>query len=154
MRTLYELEKTRPPFDTSNVLAVNLPVMSYGKTPEQVQEFYREVLRRVSAIPGVERASTGFSVPWRDEQGLGIRFSFAVQGAKRENGLGDRRASFRSASPGFFPLSASRSLKAATSARATKTAPNASSSSARASPNLSFPARIPSTANSPGLIPS
>jgi hypothetical protein len=76
--------------------------MSYGKTPEQVQEFYREVLRRVSAIPGVERASTGFSVPWRDEQGLGIRFSFAVQGAKRENGLGDRRASFRSASPGFF----------------------------------------------------
>jgi predicted permease len=102
LRTLYELEKTRPPFDTSKVLAVNLPVMSYGKTPEQVQEFYREVLRRVSAIPGVERASTGFSVPWRDEQGLGIRFSFAVQGAKRENGLGDRRASFRSASPGFF----------------------------------------------------
>src|ERR1700677_1176987 len=54
MRTLYELEKTRPPFDTSNVLAVNLPAMSYGKTPEQVQEFYREVLRRVGALPGVE----------------------------------------------------------------------------------------------------
>ena len=34
LRTLYELEKMRPPFDTANVLAVNLPVMSYGKSPE------------------------------------------------------------------------------------------------------------------------
>ena len=54
MRTLYVLENTRPPFDTTHVLAVNLPVMTYGRTPEQVQEFYREVKRRVSAIPGVD----------------------------------------------------------------------------------------------------
>ena len=33
MKTLFELEQTRPPFDSANVLAVNLPVMSYGKTP-------------------------------------------------------------------------------------------------------------------------
>jgi ABC-type antimicrobial peptide transport system permease subunit len=46
--------------------------------------------------------STGFSVPWRDDQALNITFSFAVQGAKRENGLGDLRARFRSNSPGFF----------------------------------------------------
>lgn len=102
MRTLYELEKTQPPFDTANVLAVNLPVMSYGKTPEQVQEFYREVLRRVGAMPGVEHVSTGFSVPWRDGQALNISFAFSVQGAKRENGMGDWRARFRSISPGFF----------------------------------------------------
>jgi predicted permease len=102
MRTLYELEKTRPPFDTSNVLAVNLPVMSYGKTPEQVQEFYREVQRRVGALPGVEHVSTGFSVPWRDGQALNIAFSFAVQGSKRENGAADPRARFRSVSPGYF----------------------------------------------------
>lgn len=102
MRTLYELEKTRPPFDTASVLAVNLPVMSYGKTPEQVQEFYREAERRIAALPGVEHVSTGFSVPWRDDQALNISFAFAVQGAKRENGLGDWRARFRSISPGFF----------------------------------------------------
>jgi predicted permease len=102
MRTLYELEKTRPPFDTSRVLAVNLPVMSYGKTPEQVQDFYRDVQRRIAALPAVEHVSTGFSVPWRDEQGLNISFAFTVQGAKRENGLGDWRARFRSISPGFF----------------------------------------------------
>ena len=102
LRTLYELEKTRPPFDTANVLAINLPVMSYGKSPEQVQEFYREVLRRISALPGVDHVSTGFSVPWRDEQGLNIRFAFSVKGAKRENGVADWRAKFRSVSPGFF----------------------------------------------------
>jgi putative ABC transport system permease protein len=102
LRTLYELEKTRPPFDTANVLAVNLPVMSYGKTPQQVQEFYREVQRRTASLPGVENVSTGFSVPWRDEQGLNIKFAFEVQGSKRENGLGDLRAGFRSVSPGFF----------------------------------------------------
>jgi predicted permease len=102
LRTLYELEKTRPPFDTTHVLAVNLPVMSYGKTPEQIQDFYHEVQRRVGALPGVETVSTGFSVPWRDEQGLNITFAFAVQGAKRENGVADLRARFRSVSPGFF----------------------------------------------------
>jgi len=102
LRTLYELEKTRPPFDTTHVLALNLPVLSYGKTPEQIQEFYHEVQRRVGSLPGVENVSTGFSVPWRDEQGLNISFAYNVQGAKRENGMGDLRARFRSVSPGFF----------------------------------------------------
>jgi putative ABC transport system permease protein len=102
MKTLYELEKTRPPFDTTHVLAVNLPVMTYGKTPEQVQEFYREVIQRVSTLPGVEHISTGFSVPWRDGQALNISFAFTVKGARRENGAADLRARFRSASPDFF----------------------------------------------------
>src|SRR5271163_2048017 len=102
MRTLYVLEKTQPPFDTARVLAVNLPVMSYGKTPEQVQDFYHEVRRRVSALPGVVQVSTGFSVPWRDDQGLDISFAFAAQGAARKNALDDWRAKFRSVSPGYF----------------------------------------------------
>lgn len=101
MRTLYTLEQTRPPFNTSRVLAVNLPVMSYGRTPEQIQDFYREVERRVSALPGVAHVSTGFSVPWRDDQALNISFTFAAQGATRKNGL-DWRARFRSISPGYF----------------------------------------------------
>ena len=102
MRTLYTLEDTRPPFDTSHVLAVNLPVMSYGRTPEQVSDFYHQVQRRVSALPGVTHVSTGFSVPWRDAQGLDISFAFAATGAARKNGLDDWRAKFRSVSPGYF----------------------------------------------------
>lgn len=102
IKTLLTLEKTQPPFETAHVLAVNLPVMSYGKTPEQVKEFYRDVQERVSALPGVERVSTGFGVPWRDARNLGITFTFSVEGAKRENGEDDPRTRFRSVSPGFF----------------------------------------------------
>jgi len=102
MRTLYTLENTRPPFDTSHVLAVNLPVLTYGRTPEQIQNFYHDVARRVSTLPGVAHVSTGFSVPWRDDQGLNISFTFAAQGAARKNGVDDWRAKFRSISPGYF----------------------------------------------------
>jgi len=102
MRTLYTLEQTRPPFDTTHVLAVNLPVMTYERTPQQVRDFYHEVQRRVSALPGVTHVSTSFSVPWRDDQALDISFTFAAQGETRKNGLDDWRAKFRSVSPGYF----------------------------------------------------
>jgi predicted permease len=101
MKTLFVLEQTRPPFDSANVLAVNLPVMSYGKTPQQVGEFYRDVERRIGALPGVEHVSSGFSVPWRDDLGLNLSFTFAALGARRADGQ-DFRAKFRSVSPGFF----------------------------------------------------
>jgi predicted permease len=102
VKTLLELEKTQPPFATARVLAVNLPVMSDGKTPQQVQEFYREAQRRVSILPGVEHVSSGFGVPWRDGRALSIRFTFSVEGAQRENSKDDARGRFRSVSPGFF----------------------------------------------------
>jgi len=102
LRTLLVLEKTQPPFQTARVLAVNLPVMTEGRTPQQVRDFYHDVQRRVSTLPGVERVSSGFSVPWRDGRALNISFTFSVEGAKRENSLEDPRARFRSVSPGFF----------------------------------------------------
>ena len=101
MKTLFELEQMRPPFDSANVLAVNLPIMNYGKTPEQVQEFYREVARRVSALPGVTQVSEGFSVPWRDDREQSFSLTFAATGARRPDGQ-DFRAKFRSVSPDFF----------------------------------------------------
>jgi putative ABC transport system permease protein len=102
VKTLLVLEKTQPPFETAHVLAVNLPVMSEGRTPEQVHDFYREVQRRITALPGVEHVASGFSIPWRDGRALGISLTFSVEGAKRENGVEDPRARFRSISPGFF----------------------------------------------------
>ena len=101
VKTLLVLEKTQPPFETAHVLAVNLPVMAEGKTPGQVQDFYREVQRRVSTLPGVQHVSSGFGVPWRDGRALSISFTFSVEGARRENSE-DLRARFRSISPGFF----------------------------------------------------
>jgi predicted permease len=101
VKTLLVLEKTQPPFETAHVLAVNLPVMAEGKTPDQVRDFYQEVSRRVSTLPGVQHVSSGFGVPWRDGRALSISFTFSVEGARRENSE-DLRARFRSISPGFF----------------------------------------------------
>lgn len=102
LRTLYDLASTPPPFDTSRVLAINLPPDMYGRTPQQLQDFNHEVVRRVSGLPGVKSVASGFSVPWRDSQALSISFAFAVEGAARKNGDEDLRANFRSISPGFF----------------------------------------------------
>jgi predicted permease len=101
IKTLLVLEKTQPPFETAHVLAVNLPVMADGKTPEQVRDFYHEVSRRVSTLPGVQHVSSGFGVPWRDGRALSISFTFSVEGARRDKDE-DPRARFRSISPGFF----------------------------------------------------
>jgi predicted permease len=76
--------------------------MSYGRTPEEVRNFYRDVQRRISTLPGVQHVASGFAVPWRDGRALNISFTFTVEGAKRENGLDDPRAKFRAISPGFF----------------------------------------------------
>ena len=103
MKTLYVLEQTRPPFDSANVLAVNLPVMNYGKTDAQISEFYREVMERASTLPGIEHVAEGFNVPWRGDQAGNISFQFAAQGAHRHgDGKDEFRALFRSVSPGFF----------------------------------------------------
>jgi putative ABC transport system permease protein len=103
MKTLYVLEQTRPPYSSANVLAVNLPVMNYGKTDAQVSEFYREIKERVSTLPGVEHVAEGFNVPWRGDQTGNISFQFAAQGAHRQqDGKDEFRAAFRGVSPGFF----------------------------------------------------
>ncbi|HTB92045.1 MAG TPA: ABC transporter permease [Candidatus Sulfotelmatobacter sp.] len=102
VKTLLELERTQAPFDTAHVLAVNLPVMTDGRTPEQVKDFYRNVQRNLSTLPGVERVSYGFSVPWRDSRLQTITLAFAAEGAKQENPEDDTRADFRSVSAGYF----------------------------------------------------
>ena len=102
LRTLLTLQAKQPGFETARVLAVNVPVTSYGRTPEQVRGFYREVQRRVTAVPGVERVAFGSTVPWRDAGGFGDGFQFSVEGRTRQDGQEDPRARFRSVSPGFF----------------------------------------------------
>ena len=102
LKTLISLQAAKPGFETTNVLAVNLPVSSFGRTPEQVRGFYREVQRKLTTVPGVERVAFGSSVPWRDAGNFGDGFQFSVEGRTRENGQDDPRARFRSVSPGFF----------------------------------------------------
>src|SRR4051812_22179606 len=102
LTALLALQTARTGFDMRTVLAVNVPVMSYGRTPDQVVGFYKEVISRISELPGVERAAIGTAVPWRDAGVFGPGFQFSVEGYARADGEEDPRARFRTVSPGFF----------------------------------------------------
>jgi predicted permease len=101
VKTLISLQAARTGFDTHHVLALNVPVMSYGKTPDQVVDFYREATRRIRELPGVENVAIGMAVPWRDTN-LGFGLEFSADGHIRAAGEEDPRARFRTVSPGFF----------------------------------------------------
>jgi predicted permease len=100
--TLIELQKAPTGLDTRHVLAINVPTMSYGKTEQQVVAFYKEVMRRIDALPGVNKTAYGMLIPWRDA-GLGpTRMQFSADGYLNAPGEEDPRADFRVISPGFF----------------------------------------------------
>jgi predicted permease len=100
--TLLNLQSQQTGFDMRRVLAVNVPVMAYGKTPEEIINFYREAIRRINALPGVDRVALGTQVPWRDAGALGPGFQFAGEGHAKGEREADPRARFRVVSPGFF----------------------------------------------------
>jgi putative ABC transport system permease protein len=98
--TLIALQTARRGFDTRNVLVVNVPAMAYGKTPQQVVDFYKESIRRVDGLPGVNTTSFGMAAPWRDA-GFGFGMQFSADGHVHVPNE-DPRAQMRVVSPGFF----------------------------------------------------
>lgn len=102
LKTLVALQAVETGLDTRHVLALNVPVMSYGRTPEQVVGFYKETMRRITELPNVDRVALGTQVPWRDAGSFGPGFQFSADGHVRAPGEEDPRGRFRTVSPGFF----------------------------------------------------
>ena len=125
LTALLALQSAPTGFDTRNVLALNVPVVSFSRPPDQIAGFYREVLRRIAALPGVERVAVGTIVPWRDAGTFGPGFQFSTEGYAKASGEEDPRARFRTVSPGFFaalgvPIMAGREFTEADRADAEK----------------------------------
>ena len=97
--TLLALQRQQTGF-RGNVLAVNVPVVSYTRKPEEISSFYKEAIRRISEVPGVEQVALGTVVPWRDPGFFAAQFT--AEGYRKANGEEDPRAQFRTVSPGFF----------------------------------------------------
>jgi predicted permease len=102
LKTLLSLQNAQSGFDTHNVLALNVPAVSYGKTQEQVIDFYQETMRRIRELPGVDNAAFGLQVPWRDAGAFGPGFTFSAEGHVDSPGEDGPRAQLRTISPGFF----------------------------------------------------
>src|SRR6202041_3227882 len=116
--TLIALQRAQTGLDTQHVLAIDVPPMSYGKTPQQVVDFYEEAIRRIDALPGVSKTAFGNVVPWRDAGGPtapGLQFS--ADGHTHAADVEDPRSGWRVISPGFFaalgvPILAGRDFNA------------------------------------------
>jgi predicted permease len=101
VKTLVDMQNARTQLDTRRVLAVNLPVNSYGKTPEQINHFYAEVVHSVGQLPGVDAASVGSNAPWRDATS-DLQLQFSADDHQKGAGEEDPRSQLRSITPGFF----------------------------------------------------
>jgi len=102
LTTLLALQRAPIGFETRQVLALNVPVMSDGRTPDQTVAFYQEIMRQIEQLPGVDRVAVGSSVPWRDARGGSFSAQFSVEGYARADGEEDPRARIRTVSSGFF----------------------------------------------------
>ncbi|MFP5379330.1 MAG: FtsX-like permease family protein, partial [Vicinamibacteria bacterium] len=116
LTTLIALQSAPTGFNTRQVLAVNVPV-SFERPRAESAAFYREIMRRVSELGGVERVAIGTAVPWRDAGIFGPGFQFTIEGYAKADGEEDPRARFRTVSPGFFealgvPIIAGRDFNA------------------------------------------
>jgi len=117
LKTLLAIQAAQTGLDTRHVLAINVPAMSNGKTPQQVVDFYKESMRRIEALPGVNKTAFGIVVPWRDAGNFGPGLQFSADGHVRAQGEEDPRANLRTISPGFFaalgvPIIAGRDFNA------------------------------------------
>jgi putative ABC transport system permease protein len=114
--TLIALQRAQTGLDTQHVLAIDVPAMTHGKTPQQVVDFYKEAIRRIDGLPGVSKTAFGNVVPWRDG-GPSPGLQFSGDGHVHAAGVEDPRAQWRLISPGFFaalgvPIIAGRDFNA------------------------------------------
>ena len=115
LATLIALQSQKTGVNMRNVLAVHVP-LNFERPPEQTLPLYREALRQIGELPGVEQVAVGTIVPWR-EAGQFFDAQFTAEGYAKADGEDDPRASFRTVSPGFFkslgvPIIAGRDFNA------------------------------------------
>ena len=141
LTTLLALQAAPTGFQMRNVLALNVPVVSYTRKPQDITAFYTEAIRRISELPGVEQVAVGTAVPWRDRASLPLSSRSKVtprRTVKRIRARGSERSRRDSS-----PRSACRSSPAGISRPPTAATPRKSSSSARAWRSGCSPARTP-----------
>jgi putative ABC transport system permease protein len=102
VKTLLALQAVDTGIDTRRVLSINVPVISYGRSEEQIVGFYKGAMRKVNELPGVDGVALGMLTPWRDGGKFGPGLQFTGEGYAHGTAEEDPRGQFRIISPGFF----------------------------------------------------
>lgn len=102
VRTMINLTRVDPGFDTTQVLSLDIPVAFGSQTEAQVRERSLAVLEDVRALPGVESAALTSSVPLAATAAFTTQAEIDVERHEPEPGAPHPRADFRVVSPGYF----------------------------------------------------
>ena len=126
MRTLFTLQASRPGFQTTNVLAVNVPVSFFGRTRDQVLEFYRQLHRRMKEVPGCRTWHWVARYPGVTSTTSAAAFSFPPKDGPRKTARKTRLPGSAPWARASLPRSAFPSLPGVTSTKPIARAPNGS----------------------------
>lgn len=102
LRTMMHLNQVDPGFDTAQVLTMDIPPNTAGRTEGEIRNQYLTVLDAVRALPGVEGAALTSSVPLAGTSGITTQWEIDVEGHEPVAGAPSPRADFRVVSSGYF----------------------------------------------------
>jgi putative ABC transport system permease protein len=100
IKSFMRLQSVNPGFDSSGVLTMRIvvPAARYSQ-PDQVRNFYREVLRRAAAVPGVLKVGANNGLPLTGSGGSGTT---TIDNPAFPDDRGTPEADQRIVTPGYF----------------------------------------------------
>jgi predicted permease len=98
-RTMLQLSQVSTGLKTENVLTMEVPLLTPGRSDTAAKQLYERMRLEVAAIPGVSDVGVGSAMPLRSSE-----FQLEVKAEGRPLGVGEAqpRAEFRNVSPEFF----------------------------------------------------
>jgi len=109
LRSFWNLTRVDLGVRTERVLTFFLPAPSSRfSEPERVAPYYRSLLGRIEAVPGVERAAVTTGIPTR---GASIGMAFSIVGAPPVDPAARPGAGYQMVTPGYFETFGVRVVK-------------------------------------------
>lgn len=102
LRTMLELQRVDPGFDTARILAMDIPIPGLQSPAAELRTRQVGILEDVQGLPGVEGAALTSFVPLTDPGAFSWTLEVDVEGHEPAPGAPTPRADFRVVSPGYF----------------------------------------------------
>jgi putative ABC transport system permease protein len=109
LRSFWNLTRVDLGIQADHVLTFNLPVpRSRFSDVELINPYYKRMLERIEAVPGVRKATVTTGIPTR---GTGFGMSFSIAGAPPVDPAARPGAGFQMVTPGYFETFGIRVVK-------------------------------------------